>query len=103
MKPRDYFYTTEPEMKQVSKVEFINFINNYPRKLTRDCFAVSEPPSITYNDFDLANRWPYSVVASTWAYDDEPGAYFYVPEEEREYRIMANYEECFNSKTGKGE
>ena len=28
--------------------------------------------SISYNDFDLANRWPYSIVANTWAYDDNP-------------------------------
>ncbi|HHX31083.1 MAG TPA: hypothetical protein GX712_00640 [Bacteroidales bacterium] len=37
-----YFYTVEPIKKKVS------------------------------NDFELANRWPYSVVAHTWAYSDDP-------------------------------
>jgi hypothetical protein len=100
MLSKEYFYTIEPEMKQVSKAEFIDFINNYPRKLERDFYGVCEPPLITYNDFELANRWPYSIVAKTWVYEDEPGHYYYVPEEGREYIIMANYEECFNSKTG---
>ena len=97
---REYFYTTKPEMKRVSKSEFQEFINNYPRKLERDVCGISDPPSITYNDFELANRWPYSVVANTWAYSDDPQDYFYAPEEDRGYFIMINYNECFNSKTG---
>lgn len=101
MKTQDYFYTTEPIIKRVTKNEFLEFIKNYPRHLIKDCNGVCDPPSITYNDFELANRWPYSIVASTFAYSDNPQDYWYEPEEERVYSIVANYEEVFNSKTGK--
>lgn len=94
------FYTAEPKEKRVSKSEFIEFLKNYPRKLERDVCGICDPPSITYNDFELANRWPYSVVASTFAYDDNPDGYYYEPEEERIYRIVENFEELFASKTG---
>lgn len=94
------FYTAEPKEKQVSKAEFIEFLKNYPRKLERDVCGICDPPSITYNDFELANRWPYSVVARTFAYDDEPDGYFYEPEESRTYKIVENHEELFKSKTG---
>ena len=100
MKPREMFYTVEPVMKTVTKDEFINFIQNYPRPLKTDIYAVCEPPFLTYNDFALANRWPHSVVASTYVYDNDPDGYYYEPEESREYRIMANFEDCFASKTG---
>lgn len=97
---REYFYTAEPEMKKVSHSEFMDFINNYPRKLEIDYYRVFEPPLITYNDFELANRWPHSIVAQTLAYSDDPKNYYYLPEENRKYSIMINYDECFNSKTG---
>ena len=97
---REYFYTVEPITKKVSKTEFQEFINNYPRKLERDVCGVCDPPVVTYNDFKLANRWPYSVVARTWMYEDDPQHYYYMPEEERDYQIMENYAECFDSKTG---
>ena len=94
------FYTAEPKEKRVSKSEFVEFLKNYPRKLDRDVFGICDPPSITYNDFVLANRWPYSVVASTFAYDDNPDGYYYEPDEERIYRVVENFEELFESKTG---
>lgn len=94
------FYMTELEYKLVNKEEFYNFIKNYPRKLTCDCCGICDPPSITYNDFELANRWPYSIVASTFAYSDNPDDYYYCPEEKKVYRICLNYKEAFDSKTG---
>lgn len=98
------FYTVEPIMKRVTKEEYKEFINKYPRRLDVDCCGICEPPVITHNDFELANRWPYSVVARTWYYSDNPDDYpYYTPEEEREYYIMENYEEVFNSKTGNKE
>lgn len=100
MTPREAFYTAEPVMKSVSKDEFKEFIKNYPRHLERDVFGACDPPAVSYNDFALANRWPHSVVASTFLYDDDPNGYYYEPEEERVYRIMSNYAECFSSKTG---
>jgi len=94
------FYTAEPLEQTVSKQDFDDFIRNYPRPLERDCFGAYDPPLITYNDFQLANRYPYSVVASTYAYSDDPSHYYYEPERKRKYTIVSNYEELFNSKTG---
>lgn len=94
------YFTVEPVYKKASKDEYQKFIDEYPRKLVRDVYGVCDPPSITYNDFELADRYPYSVVASTFAYDDEPGAYYYEPPEERIYKIMENYKEVFDRRTG---
>lgn len=87
MKPQEWFYTKEPVMKEVTEEGFKEFLKNYPRRLEGDVCGWAEPPTVTYNDFELANRWPYSIVAT----------------ECREYgtfRIMENYEEVFASKTG---
>lgn len=100
MHEQEFFYTAKPVGKKVTKEEFERYISNYPRRLEVDVCGISDPPLISYNDFELANRWPYSVVARTWAYDDNPNDYFYEPEEEREYYIIENYEELFLSKTG---
>lgn len=100
MNDQSFYYSVEPKFIRVSKEEFIAFLNNYPRKLERDVYGVCEPPSVTYNDFELADRWWFSVVASTSLYDDNPGDYFYKPEEDRVYKIMVNYEEVFASRTG---
>lgn len=53
---KNKFYTEEPKEKRVSKQEFIEFLENYPRKLERDVYGVCDPPAISYNDFELANR-----------------------------------------------
>jgi len=98
MKPMEFFYTVEPKKISVSKEDFYKFIDEYPRKLTYDCTGISDPPAISYNDFELANRWPYSVVANTWVYSDNPNDYFY--SENPRYYIMENYKEVFDSKTG---
>ena len=95
-----FFYTKEPVFKRVTRQEFDEFIAKYPRPLRVDAYGVCDPPSVTYNDFELANRWPHSIVASTFAYDNDPKGYYYTPEEERYYSIMENYEEVFASKTG---
>lgn len=100
MLSQEFFYTAKPIREKVSKQEFLNFIKNYPRKLETDWCGISDPPSITYNDFELANRWPYSIVASTFAYSDNLDDYFYEPEDKRDYFIIINYEELFDSKTG---
>lgn len=101
MLKRNDFYTVEPIRKSVTEEEFVEFINKYPRKLEKDVCGICDPPSISYNDFELANRWPYSVVANTSAYSDDPNDYFYCPKDERKYVIVTNYEELFESKTGR--
>lgn len=100
MNKQSFYYSVEPIFVNVTKEKFVNYINNYPRKLIRDVFGACDPPSVTYNDFELADRYPYSVVASTHLYDDTPGSYYYEPEENRYYRVMVNYEEVFESRTG---
>ena len=100
MLSEDKYYSINPIKKKVTKEEFNEFLNKYPRRLTCDVCGISDPPAISYNDFKLADRWPYSIVANTWAYDDDPNGYFYEPEEKRGYYIVENYEEVFNSRTG---
>jgi hypothetical protein len=99
-KEREKWFKIEPIYMPVSKEDFIKFIKTYPRKLDYDVCGICDPPIITYNDFELANRWPYSIVAKTWAYSDNPTDYYYEPPEERSYYILVNYERVFNSKTG---
>lgn len=52
-----------PDLKECTADELEAFISSYPRELTRDVYAVVEPPLVTFNDFTLG-KWPESVVAS---------------------------------------
>jgi len=88
MKDYSAFYTVEPVYRTVTKEEFDTFLRNYPRRLERDICGIGEPPLASYNDFELANRWPHSIVAQ-YSIEDAP-----------EFEILINYEECFSSKTG---
>ena len=99
-KESKFYYTVKPIEKVVSEDEFIAFVNNYPRKLVRDVTGICDPPAVSYNDFELADRWPYSIVASGHIWSDDPKHYFYCPKEKREYTIVENFEEVFASRTG---
>jgi len=50
-------------MPEVTKEGFKHFITNYPNKLVKDLYMISEPPRLTWNDFTKGD-WPDSVVAS---------------------------------------
>ena len=50
------------KFKKVSKEEFINFINNYPKHLDFDYCQIPEPPFASYNDY-TRGMWPNSIVA----------------------------------------
>lgn len=100
MLPQSFFYTANPVTKNVTKEEFDEFLRTYPRPLKCDVNGICEPPAVSYNDFALANRWPYSIVASTHLYENDPNHYYYEPPETRVYRIVVNHEELFASKTG---
>ena len=100
MEEREAFYTAKPVEQQVTKKEFEEYIKNYPRELVVDCTLTSDPPVVSYNDFALANHWPYSVVARTWIYSNIPNDRYYEPEDAHRYYIIVNYEELFKSKTG---
>jgi hypothetical protein len=93
-------YTKKPIFKRVTKQEFEEFLNLYPRALEKHGSAICEPPNISYNDFELANRWPYSIVANTFLYSDDENSYYYEPPEEKKYYILINYKKVFDSKTG---
>ena len=101
MPPSDWFYTVKPIEKKVSKQELDEYIASYPRKLYFDACGISDPPALSWNDFELAEKWPYSIVAHTWHYEDDPNDYWYEPEETRSYYIVENIEEVFASKTGR--
>ena len=88
------------KMKRVLKEEFVDFINRYPYPLEKDVTGISDPPAISYNDFALADTWPESIVASTFAYDDDPEGYYYEPEDKRVYKILENYKEIYLAKKG---
>ena len=90
----------KPIFKSVTKNEFDEFLESYPRHLSCDVFGACDPPLLSYNDFELADKWPGSVVASTYCYDDTPGGYFYKPEDERSYSIMINHEDVYNDIKG---
>lgn len=97
---REKWFKIEPIFKEVSKEEFEDFVKAYPRKLDFDVYRVCEPPAISYNDFELANRWPWSIVASTMYYPNDPDDYYYTPPEDRYYKILINYKELFDARTG---
>lgn len=100
MESQEFYYSVEPVLKSVTYEEFNEFLKDYPRSLVRDVTGICDPPCITYNDFELADRWPYSIVARTWLYSDTPDDHYYRPQDERNYLIMANYKEVFDSRTG---
>ena len=95
------FYTCKPVMKCVTKDEFKDFISKYPRKLEITNGGICcDPPLILYNDYEISNTLPYSVVAHTCGCLYIPLGMVYPPEDERKYYIMENYEDVFNSRNG---
>ncbi len=97
-KKNKFFYTVKQEWSEVTKDEFYKYLENYPRELTSDCSAVSDPPLVTYNDFQLANRWPDSIVAK---FNAGEGDAYYGNNYKNRYYVCINHEECFKSKTGR--
>lgn len=78
------YYNVKPVFKNVTKQEYEKFIHTYPRILEMNAYGVFEPPLITANDFELAPKWPFSVVAKVWS---------------DQYLIAENYKEMFASRT----
>lgn len=67
--------TWNDEFESVSKDIFDAYIKNYPRPLERNVHLISEPATISFNDFELAPKWPESMVARH--VEDETGPYGY--------------------------
>lgn len=78
-----------PIFKKVTEEEFKEFLNKSPRELVRDCSGKGEPPLVSYNDFELADKWPDSMVAKYYAV---PGAH------DKGYSVCVNFEDVFNTK-----
>ncbi len=69
-RPRDQHQVLRPvkqvnrkNRREVTKREFDAFISSYDGKLVRDVCGIYEPAILSYNDFEVADRWPASVVA----------------------------------------
>ena len=73
------------KLKRVSKAEYKDFLDNYPRILEVDVCGIIEPPVVNHYDLTLGNI-PYSCVAKTFKYDSDGP--FCVPENERVYYIL---------------
>ena len=89
------YFTVHPIWDHVSKEEFDFFIENYPRKLERHCSGMSSPNYISYNDFELADRYPSSVVASYLDWSACPTSPYYKSPSDRVYNIMKNINEVY--------
>lgn len=84
-----FYFSVKPIWKEVDKYEFYQYVDQYPRGLDTSIESM-DPPSVSFNDFALADRWPVSIVAH---YSGDSAA--------RIYHIMENCDEVFASKTGK--
>lgn len=98
MPPDDWYYSVTPLAECVSKGEFEEYLKSYPRELTPNESGICTPTYLGWDDFELADKWPFSTVAWTYDYDDEDDP---EPEEERSYYIMSNIAEVFASRTGR--
>lgn len=98
MPPDDWYYSVQPITENVSKEVFEEYIKNYPRKLVLNESGICTPTYLGYDDFELADKWPFSNVAWTYDYDDDDDP---EPEDERTYYITVNIAEVFASKTGR--
>lgn len=49
-------------MLKVTKAQFDAFLIDYAAGFTVDVCQISEPPTVTYNDFTLGD-WPDSIIA----------------------------------------
>ena len=87
-----YFYTAEPVYKEVSFIEFCEFLEDYPRELKKHIENFAQGSFTTYYDEEICDRYPLGKVA-TCSTDKSQGKSTFI--------IIENYEELFNSRTGK--
>lgn len=79
-----WFYTIEPEYKECTKEELIEYINKYPRKLNGDFYM----GMVAYYDFQTAPYWPEALRVAS--YNVEYG--------ESDWCICTNAEDVFKSR-----
>ena len=72
--------------KKVTKVQFDEFVKNYPNKLEWNVTRICEPAMGNHNDFSDGKVWPESMVTKVSLtngeayYNNEPNTY-YIKEE----------------------
>lgn len=76
-----------PEMVEVDKEKFNDFIKKYPEKLEKDINYTGEPEMLTYNDFSGEKEWPESIVASISLGERYKDRY---PDSKNRYFILKN-------------
>lgn len=79
-----WFYTVEPKYKECTKEELLEYVKQYPRKLSGDGYM----GYISYYDFSTAPYFPEALLVAR--YNFEYG--------ESDWRICINAEEVFNSR-----
>lgn len=94
---REYYYTEEPEWDDtIDEEDFNEFLDNYPRPLVEDASRTITPTIISFNDYELADKNPFSIVAECQEEYDTDGELI----GHTNFKIMTNYADCFDSKTG---
>ena len=81
--------------ENVSKKQFQEFIDNYPRKLTVHTVNFCSPPLVTYIDFEIGEALD-GIVAKEYLGTDEKDDLWYMPRNQR-YCILKNYNEVFQN------
>lgn len=87
-----FFYTAEPKYKEVSFIEFCEFLEDYPRELKLHIDKFPQGTFDVHYDEELCDRYPYGKVA-TCSTDKSRSKSTFI--------IVENYEELFKTKTGK--
>ena len=80
--------------KRVDYDTFKEFVNNYPRDLIVNFDHGRTRTVILYNDYKLAPDLDFSAIAETYVYYYDEN----IPRSEREYYIVINHEDLYNSK-----
>jgi len=93
---QEYYYTVDPVWTNVTQAQFDTFRHNYPRPLVEDASRTQYPTIISFNDYQLADKNPFSIVAECEAVFNSSG--------ERtgytKFKVMSNFAAVYASRTG---
>ena len=93
---QEYYYTVDPVWTNVTQAQFDTFRHDYPRPLVEDASRTQYPTIISFNDYELADKNPFSIVAECEAVFNSSG--------ERtgytKFKVMSNFAAVYASRTG---
>ena len=93
---QEYYYTVDPVWQTVNQTQFDDFRHNYPRGLVEDTDRTQYPTITSFNDYELADKNPFSIVAECEAVYNAQG--------ERtgytNFKVMSNFAAVYASRTG---